>query len=131
MAYLRPPWFQRKIFNPLAMRFGIGGAVTLAVPGRKTGNLLEVPVTPVEIDGTRYIVGPRGEAEWVKNLRANGNRAELRHKGKAEPFTGHEIPVEARPPIIEAYRDKTGRATSGYFKQLPDAADHPTFRVEI
>ncbi len=34
MAYLKPPWFTRTIFNRLAMAFGIGGSETLTVTAR-------------------------------------------------------------------------------------------------
>lgn len=130
MAYLRPGWFQRTVFNPIATRFGISGSIGLAVPGRKTGRVYEVPVIPVEVDGATYLVSPRGEAEWVRNLRANGGRGELRRKGKAEPFTSTEVPVEARGPILTAYRERAGSAVKGYFAKLPDDADHPVFRLD-
>ena len=38
MAYRKPPFFVRRIFNPIAMRFGIGGTEPLAVRARRTGN---------------------------------------------------------------------------------------------
>jgi hypothetical protein len=130
MAYLRPSWFQRKVFNPLATRFGIGGSVGLAIPGRKSGRVYQVPVIPVTVDGATYLVSPRGEAEWVQNLRANGGRGELCRRGRAQPFTGTEVPVDARGPILAAYRQKAGAAVKGYFAQLPDDADHPVFRLD-
>ena len=34
MAYLKPPTMVRKVFNPPAMRLGIGGSTTLAVRRR-------------------------------------------------------------------------------------------------
>ena len=126
MAYLKPNWFTAKIFNPLAMMTGIGGSQKLTVRGRKSGEPKSVAVVPVEYEVATYIVSPRGETEWVRNLRAAGGRGEL--KGRA--FTSTEVPVEERPPIIEAYRKKAGRTVDGYWKQLPDPKDHPTFRIE-
>jgi hypothetical protein len=87
MAYVKVPWFQRRVFNPLAMRFGMWGTRTLAVRGRRSGRELRVPVVPVEHGGARYLVSVRGEAEWVRNLRAAGGEAELRGKGGSEPPT--------------------------------------------
>jgi hypothetical protein len=130
MAYLRPAWFQRKVFNPIATRFGISGSVGLAVPGRKSGKMHEIPVIPVEVDGVTYIVSPRGEAEWVRNLRANGGRGELRRRSGTQPFTSTEVPLEARGPILTAYRKKAGAAVKGYFAKLPDDKDHPVFRLD-
>jgi len=129
MAYLKPPWFTQRVFNPLAMKFGIGGAVALAVAGRKTGQQRMVPVIPVECNGVRYLVCPRGETEWVRNLRA-ASAGELRRKGTTERLTATEVPVDERPPILEAYRRVAGRVVESQFKTLPDPADHPVFRIE-
>lgn len=130
MAYLKPGAFQRKLFNRLAMMSGLGGATTLLTTGRKSGAELAVPVIPVEVGGQRYLVSTRGEAAWVRNLRASGGRGALRLKGKTTPFTAVEVPVEERETIIAAYREKAGRAVVEYWKQLPNAEDHPTFRLD-
>ncbi len=130
MAYLRPPAFQRLVFNKLAMRFGIGGATTLTVAGRKTGQPVSLPVVLAEHGGARYLVSARGETQWVRNLRAAGGKCELKSKGKTELLQATEIPVAERGPIMVAYKAAAGRAVAGYFKKLPDDADHPTFRIE-
>ncbi len=128
MAYLKPALFTRSVFNRLAMRFGIGGAVTLAVAGRRSGREQTIPVIPVTVAGARYLVSPRGEADWVRNLRAAGG-GELRDKGKTERFRISEIPVVERPPILAAYQRVAGQAVKGNFAALPEAADHPVFRI--
>jgi deazaflavin-dependent oxidoreductase (nitroreductase family) len=129
MAYLKPANFTRRVFNPLAMRFGIGGAESLTIAGRRSGRLRSVPVIPVELDGTRYLVSPRGETEWVRNLRAAGGGV-LRRKNIKTPFRATEIPSGDRASILSAYRRKVGREVTGYFTKLPDPADHPVFRIE-
>jgi hypothetical protein len=129
MAYLKPPAFTRKVFNPLAMKFGIGNAVTLAVPGRGTGAEQQIPVIPVEIDGARYVVSTRGDSEWVRNARAAG-ALELRTKDGAQRYSITEVPVTERPAIIDAYRKLAGKTVDGYWKKLPEPADHPTFRLQ-
>jgi deazaflavin-dependent oxidoreductase (nitroreductase family) len=129
VAYLRPNAFQRGVFNGLASRFGIGGAQALVVAGRRSGRPQSVPVIPVSYEGARYIVSTRGEAQWVRNLRAAGN-AEITRRGKSERFTVSEVPVAERGPILAAYRALAGRTVAPYFKALPDPADHPVFRIE-
>jgi deazaflavin-dependent oxidoreductase (nitroreductase family) len=129
MAYLRPPLFVRKVFNPLAMRFGIGGAVTLTTMGRRSGKPSRIPVIPIEHEGARYLVSTRGESPWVHNLRAAGT-GELEQKGQRTRFRSSELPVDERPPIIAAYRAKVGREVNAYFSKLPDAKDHPVFRID-
>jgi deazaflavin-dependent oxidoreductase (nitroreductase family) len=125
--YLRPSWFIREVVNPMLMR--TGGQTTLAVRGRRTGEARTVPVNVLEVEDGRYLVSPRGETEWVRNLRAAG-RCELRRKGSVEAFRAVEVPDADRPRIIEAYRQRWGRATNSQFKALPDPADHPVFRIE-
>jgi deazaflavin-dependent oxidoreductase (nitroreductase family) len=129
MAYLKPPLFTRRLFNPLAMRFGMGGTKTLAVRKRKTGEIQRVPVIPAEYENARYIVSTRGESDWVRNLRRAGE-AELRDGDRSESLQATEVPVEERPPILAAYRKKAGRTVESYFEKLPDPADHPVFRIE-
>ena len=125
MAYLKPPVFTRKVFNPLAMRLRLGGSTTLAVRRRTSGTMQQIPVIPIEYDGGRYVVSARGESDWVRNLRAAG-RADL--GGRA--FTATEVAVGERVAIIEAYRAKAGRTVAPYWKRLPDPGDHPTFRLD-
>jgi deazaflavin-dependent oxidoreductase (nitroreductase family) len=129
MAYLKPPWVGRAVFNKLAMALGIGGSVTLAVTGRRSGQERTVPLVPVDHEGVTYLVSARGETAWVQNLRAAG-RCELRKRGHgATRYTAEELPVEQRQPIIETYRAKTGKTLQPLWRKLPDPADHPTFRL--
>ena len=129
MAYLKPPLFAKRVFNPLAMRFGISGTETLVVPRRRSREPQRVPVIPVDYQGARYIVSTRGESDWVRNLREAGG-GELHSKGSTKAFTASEVPVEQRAAIIDAYRTKAGKTVDTYFKKLPEAEDHPIFRVE-
>ena len=46
--------------------------VVLTVPGRKTGKPRSTPVTPMEVDGGRYVVNGYPGADWVDNVRAAG-----------------------------------------------------------
>jgi hypothetical protein len=124
VAYRKPNAFTSRVFNPIAMKFGIAGTKPLAVRGRRTGKTQRVPVIPVEVDGTRYLVSPRGETDWAKNLRAAGD-AEL----DGERVDAHELPVEERDPILDRYREVAGRSVSSHFEALPSPSDHPVFRI--
>jgi hypothetical protein len=129
VAYLKPSAFTRKVFNPLAMSLGIGGSTALVVKRRSSGATQEVPVVPVSYDGVEYVVSARGESEWVRNVRSAG-KLELRRRGASTAYKAVEIPVADSAAVITAYRAKAGRAVAGLWKRLPDAADHPTFRLE-
>ena len=128
MAYLKPPAFTRKVFNPIAGKLGLSGSAELVVPGRRTGEPRAVPVIPVEVDGTLYAVSTRGEAEWVRNLRASGT-CEIRGRHHAGRYSAVELPVDQRAPVLAAYRAKAGSMVKGYFSSLPDDGDHPVFRL--
>ena len=126
MAYLKPALFAKRVYNPIALRFGLGGSEELVVRGRTTRQPETIPVIPVEHEGERYLVSTRGESHWVRNIRdAAGGEID------GEAFRAVEIPVEEREPIIAAYREKAGRSTNTYWKKLPDPADHPVFRIDV
>jgi F420H(2)-dependent quinone reductase len=124
MAYLKPPWFTARIFNRLAMAFGIGGSQTLTVTRRGTNQPQQIPVVVPDVDGTKYLVSTRGESQWVHNV-----RAEPTVQLGDGIFTATEVPVDKRAPIIAAYRPLAGKVVDGYWRQLPDDADHPVFAL--
>jgi hypothetical protein len=124
MAYLKPPWFTRAVFNKVAMATGMRNTEKLTVTKRRSKQSQEIPVIPVDVGGTKYVVSTRGESEWVKNLRADANA-----KIGSKAYVAREIPEQDRLPILTAYREKAGRAVEGYFRKLPREADHPVFVV--
>ncbi len=112
--------------------------VTLAVKGRRSGKVRSNVVTWVEWDGERYLVSPRGESEWVRNVRAAEGAAVLRHGGRMAVRL-EEVAATERAPILKAYLRKTARATKQHFGVEPEApleafeviaARHAVFRVE-
>ena len=104
MTYLRPAAFTRHLANPLAMRLGGHGVATLTVPGRRTGEPRKVPVIPVDVEGSRFLVSPYGESDWVRNLRAAG-KGELSRKGQTETFRATGVTAEERESVIARYRE--------------------------
>jgi F420H(2)-dependent quinone reductase len=128
MAYLKPPWFTVKVFNRIAMATGISNTETLTVTKRGSKEQQQIPVVTVSLDGTRYLVSTRGESQWVKNVRANPT-VTLTTKTGAVTYLARETPTSERPPVLTAYQQKAGRAVDGYFRKLPDPADHPVFAL--
>ena len=117
-----------RIVNPIAEH--LGGTLVLVVPGRSTGEPRSVPLgRPFELDGARYLVSGRGETHWARNLRA-ASRAELRLHGTTEVFRPVELVGAERERVVAAYRARYGRRVDGLFRQIPDAADHPVFRID-
>jgi len=128
VAYLKPDFVTQVIANPLVRLLRV--KPTLAVRGRKSGAWRTIPVNVLELDGERYLVAVRGETEWVRNVRAAGG-GEIRRGRRTEEFRVTELPVAERPPIIAAYRSHWDREVKKLFEQLPDAADHPVFRISV
>jgi hypothetical protein len=126
MAYLKPPWFTAKIFNKIAMATGIGNSETLTVTKRVSKQPQEIPVVVPDVDGVKYLVSTRGETEWVRNVRADPNVT----VGKTR-YVATEVPVEQRAPILAVYKPKAGKIVDGYWRQLPDDADHPVFALTL
>src|ERR1700751_3513376 len=64
----------------------------LEVRGRTSGRTVRLPVVIAEHGGERFLVSMLGEANWVRNVRAAGGRAVLRH-GKREEVLLEVVPV--------------------------------------
>jgi hypothetical protein len=41
-----------------------------------------------------------------------------------------EVVGQERDQVLAGYRAKLGHSVDGYFEQIPNAADHPVFRME-
>ena len=142
--YQRPSWFDRAVFNRLvagATRVGVSvwGSRILEVRGRSSGEPRRVPVNVLPQGGIRYLVAPRGETQWVRNLRAAGE-GELLLGRRRERFRAVEVPVDEREPILRAYLRRWNWEVGRFFggvgpKSSPAelariAGDHPVFRIE-
>ncbi len=77
--------------------------VTLEVVGRRSGKVVSFPLVMTVIHGERYLVSMLGEeVNWVRNIRAAGGKARLRH-GKSEQVILEEVDIQQRAPILKAY----------------------------
>jgi len=73
----RPGWFTTNVFNRIVAgltRCGVDllGSRVLEVKGRSSGVPRRTPVNLLDLDGERYLVAPRGETQWARNLRVSG-----------------------------------------------------------
>ena len=138
------PGLPDRVFNgaiAALTRLGVSvyGSRILAVRGRKSGEWRTVPVNLLEHDGFRYLVAPRGETQWVRNLRVTGT-GELRVGRRRETFRAVELPDAEKPPLLRAYLRKWAFEVKTFFEGVgAEAADselrriasgYPVFRVE-
>ena len=120
-------------------RRGRGPASELTVAGRKSGQLRTVPVTPIEVDGSGYLVSPYGEVGWVHNLRAAGEGT-LARNGTSRRITVDECAADEAGKVLKLYHEDFKRIVGPYF-DVPEepttadfaavATDHPVFRYEV
>ena len=84
-------------------RLGVSfGPVVLTVPGRKTGKPRSTPVTPMTVDGKRYVVAGLPDSDWAANARAAGE-ATLTQGRRAERVQMVEMSVEEARPLLRAF----------------------------
>jgi len=142
--YREPGWFTKNVFNRTVAwltRIGVSvwGSRELRVRGRTTGEWRTTPVNLLTYEGTRYLVAPRGETQWVRNLRVAGS-GELRVGRRIEDFRATEIDDADKPEILRAYLQRWKMEVGVFFDGVgPDAPDeqlrtiaprHPVFRIE-
>jgi deazaflavin-dependent oxidoreductase (nitroreductase family) len=142
--FQEPGWFTRNVFNRAvagltALGISVSGSRVLEVKGRKSGEWRSTPVNLLEVDGTRYLVAPRGNTQWVRNMRAAGG-GRLRLGRKTEDFKAAEVPLEPRVPLLRAYLKKWKWEVGAFFGGVgPDstdaellaiAPDHPVFKLD-
>jgi deazaflavin-dependent oxidoreductase (nitroreductase family) len=139
----RPGWFTKNVFNRLVnalMGLGVSvlGSRVLEVRGRSSGVPRRTPVNLLAFEGERYLVAPRGETQWVRNLRASGEgRLLLGRRGEA--FTAIEIDDRDKLPILRAYLKRWKAEVGVFFDGIgPDVTEeemqraaprHPVFKL--
>jgi deazaflavin-dependent oxidoreductase (nitroreductase family) len=143
--YRKPGWLTQQVFNravTLATRAGISvlGSRVLEVRGRKSGLARRTPVNLLSLDGRQYLVSPRGETEWVRNVRADGGKLDLLLGGKRQHCLGHEVPEADRVDVLRGYLRRWKAEVGVFFDGVgPDSTDdqiraiahkHPVFRLE-
>jgi deazaflavin-dependent oxidoreductase (nitroreductase family) len=141
--FQEPGWFTKNVFNRVVAglaRIGvsIAGSRVLEVQGRKSGEWRQTPVNPLEFDGARYLVSPRGNTQWVRNMRVRCGGRLVRGR-KVEEFSATEVPEDERPALLRAYLEKWKWEVGAFFGGVgPDSSDvelrriapnHPAFRI--
>ncbi|MFC7621199.1 deazaflavin-dependent nitroreductase [Microlunatus sp. GCM10028923] len=69
-AYLKVANPLIKVLNRLGL--SLGTMRVIAVPGRRSGRLRATPVSPLVVDGRRYVIAGLPGSDWARNARAAG-----------------------------------------------------------
>ena len=142
--YKKPGWFTVNVFNrtvALATRLGLSvwGSRVLRVRGRKSGEWRNTPVNLLRLGDERYLVAPRGETQWVRNIRVTSS-GELVLGTKIEPINVVEVADEEKPEILRAYLKRWKAEVGVFFDGVSAdsseedlrriAPKHPVFRID-
>ncbi len=141
--YVKPGWFTKHVFNTFVQALtGLGlsvwGSRTLYVRGRVSGEWRSNPVNLLTFDNKHYLVAPRGETQWVKNLRIQ-KKGELRVGRTTQAFDAVEIGDDDKAEILRAYLKRwkvevgvffDGVSADSSASELASIApNHPIFRL--
>ncbi len=143
--YVKPGWFTEHVFNRFVQTLtGLGisvwGSRTLYVRGRVSGEVRSNPVNLLTLDDQHYLVAPRGETQWVKNLRFQKS-GELRVGRKVQLFDAVELGDGEKTEILRAYLKRWKMEVGVFFDGVsatspPNeveriAPNHPVFRLSF
>jgi deazaflavin-dependent oxidoreductase (nitroreductase family) len=143
--YRRPDWFTRTMLNRVVRwltgaGLSVWGSRVLEAPGRRTGQPRRVPVNLLTLDGVDHLVSPRGDGEWVRNVRANEGRLDLLLGRRRSHYVAHELLDHEKVDVLRAYLRRwsfeVGPLFDGVDAESSDevllgrAAMHPVFRLE-
>ncbi len=116
----------------------IWGSRVLYVRGRTSGEWRTNPVNVLTHDGRRFLVAPRGQTQWVRNLRVAGG-GELKVGRRVERFTATELADDQKPEILRAYLKRWKLEVGVFFdgvdadapaaKLLEIAPGYPVFQI--
>lgn len=142
--YREPGWFTKHVFNKAvaaATRLGLSvwGSRVLEVPGRKSGEPRRTPVNLLTFGGKSYLVAPRGETQWVRNVRAARGRLDLLLGRRRTHYQATELRDDEKIPVLRAYlarwKAEVGVFFDGVSAQSTDeeiaalAPKHPVFAI--
>jgi deazaflavin-dependent oxidoreductase (nitroreductase family) len=140
--YKKPDSFTMHVFNPMVAgltRLGVSvaGSRVLEVRGRASGEPRTNPVNLLTIDGAQYLVAPRGETQWVRNVRADDGRCVLILGRKRTDYLATELQGDVKVAILRAYLKRWKAEVGVFFGGVgPDSTDaeltaiaprHPVF----
>ena len=143
--YRKPGWFTTHVFNRMVAgltQAGISvlGSRVLEVRGRKSGLARRTPVNLLTLDGRQYLVSPRGETEWVRNVRADDGKLDLLLGRRRQHYRGQEVADADKVVVLRGYLRRWKAEVGVFFDGVgPDSTDeqirdiagkHPVFQLE-
>jgi deazaflavin-dependent oxidoreductase (nitroreductase family) len=105
------------------MGISIAGTRALRVRGRKSGKQRSVVINLLTVDGVDYLVSPRGNTQWARNVRAAGV-VEMGPRWRSEHLQVTEVDDAAKPEVLRRYLARWYWQVKGYVAGLtPESSD--------
>ena len=105
------------------MGISIAGTRALRVRGRKSGKQRGVVINLLTVDSVDYLVSPRGNTQWARNVRAAGV-VEMGPRWRSERFRVTEVDDAAKPEVLRRYLARWYWQVKGYVAGLtPESSD--------
>jgi len=121
--------FNRAVATVTKLGVSVWGSRVLRVRGRKSGEWRSNVVNLLTHDGARYLVSPRGQSQWVRNLRAAGT-GELLVGRRVEKFSAVELADADKPAVLRDYLRRWKFEVGVFFDGVgPDASDEELLRI--
>lgn len=101
----------------------IAGTRALQVRGRKSGKPRAVVINLLTVDGVDYLVSPRGNTQWARNVRAAAV-VEMGPRWHRQRVLAGEVDDAAKPELLRRYLARWYWQVKGYVAGLsPDSSD--------
>jgi deazaflavin-dependent oxidoreductase (nitroreductase family) len=105
------------------MGISIAGTRALRVRGRKSGKQRGVVINLLTVDGVDYLVSPRGNTQWARNVRAAGV-VEVGPRWRKASLRVTEVDDAAKPEVLRRYLARWYWQVKGYVAGLtPESTD--------
>lgn len=110
-------------------RMGVSllGSRELRVRGRRSGDWRTTPVNLLVVNGRRYLVAPRGQTQWVRNIRAAGG-GELRLGRRIERFRAVEVADQDKAVVLRRYLRRWKWEVGVFFDGVDASASDETLQ---
>lgn len=122
-----------RLFNDVIRRLAergisIQGTTALRVRGRTSGELRPVVVNLLTVDGRDYLVSPRGNTQWARNVRAAGS-VEMGPRRRSRRRDVVEVPDAGKPALLRHYLDRWYWQVKGHTGGLTPASSDEQIRA--
>jgi len=110
------------------MGISIAGTRALRVRGRKSGKQRGVVINLLTVDGVDYLVSPRGDTQWARNVRAAGV-VEMGPRWRRKHLLVTEVDDVAKPEVLRRYLARWYWQVKGYVAGLTPESDDDQLRA--